>query len=205
MTPLPSRRARGRLPSAAPDVHALVPSRRRLRPTAGQLAQDGALAALIGGNLFGRVAMHPALGDVSDASERGQVLNRAWRRYGTVNSLALIGLVSGWASARSDESAPLWTSPRRRSLVFAKDIAVGAVVTTGLAAAASGVGFAQQASDGAVPMTDGTEPADTTPPRARSLKRAVNLLGALNLASEMSLLGVNALLSRSASRRLVAR
>ena len=191
---VPTRRPRGPLPSG-----------RRLRPAAGQLVQDGALAALIGGNLFGRVAMHPALGDVSDASERGQVLNRAWRRYGTVNSLALIGLVSGWVSTRSDESAPLWTSPRRRGLVLAKDVAVGAVLTTGLASAAAGVGFAQQASDGAVPMTDGTEPAPSTPPRARSLKRFANLVGGLNLASELSLLGVNALLSRSASRRLIAR
>jgi hypothetical protein len=187
------------------EANALIPSRRRLRPTAGQLAQDGALAALIGGNLFGRVAMHPALGDVSDPSERGQVLNRAWRRYGTVNSLALVGLVSGWVSARSDESAPLWTSPRRRSLVLAKDLAVGAVVTTGLASAAGGVGFAHQATDGAVPMSDGTEPAASTPARARNLKRLVNVLGGLNLASELSLLGVNALLSRSASRRLLAR
>lgn len=193
------------LPSRRPNAHALVPSRRRMGPLAGQFAQDSALAALIGGNLFGRVAMHPALGDVSDGSERGKVLNRAWRRYGTVNSLALIGLVSGWASARSDESAPLWTSPRRRSLVLAKDVAVGAVVTTGLASAAGGVGFAHQATDGAVPMVDGTEPAPSTPRRARSLKHLVNLLGGLNLASELSLLGVNVLLSRSASRRLVAR
>lgn len=177
----------------------------RLGHVVGQLAQDAALAALIGGNLFGRVAMHPALGDVSDASERGQVLNRAWRRYGTVNSLALVGLVSGWVSTRSDESAPLWTSPRRRGLVLAKDVAVGAVITTGLASAAAGVGFAQQASDGAVPMTDGTEPAPSTPPRARSLKRSVNLLSGLNLASELSLLGVDALLSHSASRSLIAR
>lgn len=177
----------------------------RLGHVVGQLAQDGALAALIGGNLFGRVAMHPALADVSDPSERGQVLNHAWRRYGNINSLALVALVSGWMSTRADETAPLWTSPRRRDLVVAKDVAVGAVVVTGLASAAGGVGFAQQAADGAVPMTDGSEPAPSTPPRARSLKRAENVFGALNLAAELALLGVNALLSRHASRHLVAR
>lgn len=190
-----------------PTRHAgdLVPSRKRLGPVTGQLAQEGALAALIGGNLFGRVAMHPALRDVSDARERGKVLNRAWRRYGTVNSLALVGLVAGWTSARGDERGPLWTSPRRRSLVLAKDVAVGAVVVTGLASAAGGVGFSQQASDGAVAMEDGSEPAPETPARARHIKRVVNVLGGLNLASELGLVGVNALLSRSASRRLVAR
>jgi hypothetical protein len=194
MTLLPTRRAGD-----------LVPSRTRLGPVTGQLAQESALAALIGGNLFGRVAMHPALRDVSDTHERGKVLNHAWRRYGTVNSLALAGLVAGWASARADERGPLWTSPRRRSLVLAKDISVGAVVVTGLASAAGGVGFARQASDGAVAMDDGSEPAPEAPARARNLKRAVNLLGGLNLASELALVGVNALLSRSASRRLVAR
>jgi hypothetical protein len=142
---------------------------------------------------------------VSDPSERGQVLNHAWRRYGNINSLALVALVSGWISTRADETAPLWTSPRRRGLVLAKDVAVGAVVLTGLASAAGGVGFAQQAADGAVPMTDGSEPVPSTPPRTRSLKRAENVFGALNLGAELTLLGVNALLSRHASRHLVAR
>src|SRR5579875_1758410 len=110
---LPSRRSepRARLAAQLPDARALVPShlpdarglvpRRRMGAVAGQLAQDSALAALIGGNLFGRVAMHPALRDVSDHAERGKVLNHAWRRYGTVNSLALAGVIAGWVSARS--------------------------------------------------------------------------------------------------------
>ena len=185
----------------------LVPSGRRARPIAGQLAQDLALAALLGGNLFGRVAMHPALGDISDEEQRGKVLNHAWRRYGTVNSLALAGLVAGWASTRGESvalAAP-WTSPRRRSLVLAKDLAVAAVAVSGLASAAGGVGFARQASDGAVPMADGTAPAPDTPARAVTLKHVVNVLGGLNLAAELSLVAVNVLQSRSASRRLLAR
>jgi hypothetical protein len=192
------------LPSP-PDPSGLVPSRKRLPSLAGQVAQDAALAALLGGNLFGRVAMHPALAGVSDKAERGKVLNQAWRRYGTVNSLALAGLVAGWACARADERGPLWTSRRRRTLVRAKDVTVGAVVITGLASAVGGIGFAQQAPDGAVPMDSGSEPAAETPPRAAMLKRAINLLGGLNLAAELSLVAVNGLLARSTSRRLLAR
>jgi hypothetical protein len=203
---LPSLPSPGRpsLPSP-PDPSGLVPSRKRLPSLAGQVAQDAALAALLGGNLFGRVAMHPALAGVSDKAERGKVLNRAWRRYGSVNSLALAGLVAGWASARPDERGPLWTSRRRRTLVRAKDITVGTVVITGLASAVGGIGFAQQAPDGAVPMDSGSEPAVETPPRAAALKRAVNLLGGLNLAAELSVVAVNGLLARSTSRRLLAR
>jgi hypothetical protein len=192
------------LPSP-PDPSGLVPTRERLPSLAGQVVQDAALAALLGGNLFGRVAMHPALAGVADKAERGKVLNQAWRRYGTVNSLALAGLVAGWVSARDDERGPLWTSRRRRTLVVAKDVAVGAVAVTGLASAAGGVGFAHQVAGGAVPMDSGSEPAVETPPRAAKLKRVVNVLAALNLSAELSLVAINGLLARSTARRLIAR
>jgi hypothetical protein len=177
----------------------------RVPALAGQIAQDASLAALLGGNLFGRVAMHPALASVSDEAERGAVLNQAWRRYGTVNSLALAGLVAGWASGRQDERGRLRTGHRRGALVLAKDVTVGAVVVTGLASAVGGIGFAQQAPGGAVPMADGTETVADTPPRAATLKRAVNVLGGLNLAAELALVAVNGLLIRSRSRRLLTR
>lgn len=193
-----------KLPSA-PDPSSLVASPARLLSLAGQVAQDASLAALLGGNLFGRLAMHPALAQVSDQAERGKVLNQAWRRYGTVNSLALVGLVGGWAAARGDERGRLRTSRRRTVLVVAKDITVGAVVVTGLASAAGGIGFSQQAPAGAVPMSDGTDPAPETPARAAKLKRTVNLLGGLNLAAEFSLVAVNSLLARSGTRALIAR
>ena len=169
--------------------------------SAGRSAHDLALAALIGGNLFGRVAMHPALTEVSDKAERGKVLNRAWRRYGTVNSLALGTLVAGWVPARLNEAHPRWLSPRERRLAVAKDVAMGTVVLTGLASAAGGVGFSQQAPDGAVPMSSGHDPAPEAPRRAARMKRAVNLLGALNLLSEVALLAVNSSLAQANFRR----
>jgi hypothetical protein len=174
-----------------------------VRSSAGRATHDVALAALLGGNLFGRVAMHPALGEVSDKSERGKVPNRAWRRYGTVNSLALVGLVAGWLPARRGGGAP--RSPGGRRLVVAKDIAVGAVVITGLASAAGGVGFARQAPSGAVPMESGHDPAPEAPARAARLKRVVNTLGTLNLIAELALAGLNAVLAQTDVRRRVSR
>jgi hypothetical protein len=146
-------------------------------PTFTRAAHDLALGALIGGNLFGRLAMSPALEEVSDKSERGKVLNRAWRRYGTINSAALAVLVAGRLADRQSE----------RRLTTSKDVAVGGVAITGLASAASGVGFAQQAPGGAVPMQSGLDVAPETPQRAARIKRVVNALGALNLASEVAL------------------
>lgn len=192
MSLLPSRR------SAPGD---LVSGRRVARVPA-RVAQDVALAALLGGNLFGRVAMHPALSTVTDTQQRGAVLNRAWRRYGTVNSAALAALVAGWLSARADESGPLWIGGRRRGLVLAKDVAIGAVVVTGVASGLGGLGFAEQAPGGAVPMESGSTPAPEASRRAAALKRVVNLLSGLNLGAEVALLVVNALLDNGPSRLL---
>jgi hypothetical protein len=169
--------------------------------SARRAADDVALAALLGGNLFGRVAMHPALEDVSDKSERGRVLNRAWRRYGTVNSLALAALVASWLVDRSGEGHPRWLSRRERRLAVAKDIALGAVVVTGLASAAGGVAFAQQAPGGAVPMESGHDAAPQTPARAARLKQLVNALGALNVFSELALAGIDASLAQAHVQR----
>lgn len=167
----------------------------------GHGAQDLALAALIGGNLFGRVAMHPALTDVSDSAERGKVLNRAWRRYGMVNSLALATLVAGWLPSRLSTEHGRWSSSRERQLSVAEDVAMGAVVLTGLASAATGVGFSQQAPGGAVPMSSGHDPAPETPPRAARMKRVVNGLGAANLAAGVALLAVHSARAKASVRR----
>ncbi len=174
----------------------VVPLPGRAAPIVGQLAQDLGLAALVGGNLFGRVAMHPALADISDERQRGMVLNHAWRRYGNVNSGALVALVAGWLTVRADQTAALWNGPGRRRLILVNDVAVAAVVLTGLASAVGGVSFAQQAPDGAVPLASGSDPAPATPARAARLKRIANRLGALNLTAELALFGVNALVGR---------
>lgn len=181
----------------------VLPTDRRAIPLAGQLAQDLGLAALIGGNLFGRFAMAPALADISDSGQRGQVLNHAWRRYGSVNSAGLIALVTGWLAARQAETALPVASSGRKLLLTVKDVTVGVVVVTGLASAVGGVGFAQQAPEGAVPMASGRDASSETPNRAAKLKRATSVLGAINLSAELGLVAVNALLLRSTARYLI--
>lgn len=162
-----------------------------LRPALLELGQELSLAALIGGNLFGRVAMGPALESISDKAERGKVLNRSWRRYGTVNSLALATLVGTWIPARQAQLGKLWVSRTDRALALAKDVTVGAVAVTGLASAAGGLAFSFAGPSGAVPLESGSEPAPETPGRAARLKRVVNSLGAANLGCEVALVAVN--------------
>src|SRR3954449_12193988 len=80
----------------------------------GRAAHDIGLAGLLGGNLFGRLALHPSVTEISDKAQRGKVINAAWRRYGAINSVSLAVVLAGWAGARADEAAPSRLPPAER-------------------------------------------------------------------------------------------
>jgi hypothetical protein len=150
-----------------------------------RVAQDAGIALLLGGNVFGRRAMHPALEWVSSPAERGKVVNEAWRRYGVFNSLGLAGVVGGWALERGGSGS-----------VGAKDVAVAAVAVTGVASAIEGVRFGRSAPGGAVPLQSGSEPSSATPAPAARSKRVLNALGQASALAELALVGVNAATQR---------
>jgi hypothetical protein len=171
----------------------------------GRAAHDVGVGALIGGNLFARVGMHPAMSEISNPRERGQAVNEAWRRYGTVNALALGSIVTGWAGARMDEASNSMLSPRERPLAAAKDAAVAATAITGIAAGLAGMSFAGMEPEGAVPLNDGDTAAPEATDSERRMKRFLNAVGSLNLASAVALASVNAALSQTNFRRPPAR
>jgi hypothetical protein len=164
---------------------------------AGRAAHELGVAALLGGNLFGRLALHPAVERISDPRERGEVVNAAWRRYGTVNSVGLAALTAGWAGARAEEArGPGKLTARERSLARVKAGLVATVFVTGLLTAIEGVRFSKQAPGGAVPLQDGSTPAASTPPAAARMKRTLNVLGATAIGAEAALVAVNAALAQ---------
>jgi hypothetical protein len=167
----------------------------------GRAAHDAGLAGLLGGNLFGRLALHPSVTEISDPAERGKVVNAAWRRYGTVNTLSLLAVTTGWLGARSNEAADRRLSREERRLARAKDVLVAVVALTGLATAAEGVRFARAEPGGAVPLADGDHAAPQASDRERSAKRRLNVLGTASLAAEASLVAVNAALNQRNYRR----
>jgi hypothetical protein len=169
--------------------------------SAGRAAHDVGVGALIGGNLFARVGMHPAMAEVSDARERGMAVNEAWRRYGTVNALALGAIITGWAGARLDEASNSNLSARERPLAAAKDAAVVATAVTGIAAGLAGMSFAEMEPGGAVPLRDGDTAAHEATGPERRMKRFLNVVGSLNLASAVALASVNAALAQTNFRR----
>ena len=139
-------------------------------------AQDVGIALLLGGNVFGRRAMHPAVEWISSPAERGKVVNEAWRRYGLFNSLGLAGVVGGWALERGSQPDPL------------RDAAVVAVAVTGVASAIEGVRFARSAPAGAVPLQSGSEPSGDAPQPAVRTKRLLNALGQASAVAELALI-----------------
>lgn len=171
----------------------------------GRGLHDVGVAALIGGNLFARTAMHPALAEISDERERGRVLNRSWRRYGKVNTIALGAVVAGWAGARLDEASPPMLSGRERDLALAKDAAVASVAVTGVLSAVLGIRFSSSEPAGAVPMETGDRTSPQASHTAARRKRWVNAMGAAHLLSAVGLAAINAGLSQANFRRPPAR
>jgi hypothetical protein len=171
----------------------------------GRAAHDVGMAGLLGGNLFARLALHPSVTEIRDEAERGKVVNAAWRRYGTINSLSLAAIGVGWVGARVAESANSRLSPTERKLAYAKDALVGAVAVTGLASAAQGMRFAKQAPGGAVPLSDGDHAAPSATDQQRRTKRRLNAIGLANLAAEIGLVAVNSALAQENFRRPPAR
>jgi hypothetical protein len=171
----------------------------------GRAAHDVGLAGLLGGNLYGRLALHPSVTEISDPRERGKVVNAAWRRYGVVNGLSLAAVTAGWLGARAEEAAPRHLGDRERRFAVARDVLLGAVAVTGIATAVEGVRFSRMAPDGAVPLTDGDHPAPGATAAQRRAKRRLNVLGLATLAAETALVGVNAAFSQENFRRPPAR
>ena len=57
--------------------------------TTAWVAHDIGTAVGVGGSLFGRIALEPSMGNISDRQERGKVVNDAWRRFGVVQLAAM--------------------------------------------------------------------------------------------------------------------
>ena len=167
----------------------------------GRAAHDIGLAGLLGGNMFGRFALHPSVTQIGSSAERGKVVNAAWRRYGLVNSVSLLAVTTGWLGARAEEARPRHLSTAERRLAVAKDVLVGVVAATGLVTAVQGARFARQAPGGAVPLADGNHTAPEATPAQEQAKRRLNRLGLVSLTAEAGLVAVNAALGQQNFRR----
>jgi hypothetical protein len=166
-----------------------------------QVAHDTALAAWVGGALFGRVAHNPSLRAVSSRAERGKVANAAWNGYNAVNLAAMLTVGGVQLAGRLTELRDENLGARERPIVRAMDALTATAVATGLLSGIQGARLARQAPEGAVPIEDGTRPGPDTPPAAARIQRSLGVLGAVNLVAGFGLVAANGLFWRSAVSR----
>ena len=153
----------------------------------GRAWHDISVGAIVGSNLFAQIGWHPALRAVSDERVRGEVTNTAWRRYGVVNGLSLLGILSGWLGARAYETRPKMMTERERRIAVGKDLLTGLIAASGIASAVLGMRFNEMAEDGAVPLRDGSEASGHASTDAARTKRVLSGLSRIHLGSALAL------------------
>jgi uncharacterized membrane protein len=163
---------------------------------ATRVLHDVGLAAWVGGSLFGKFALNPAVATVEKKTDRGKVVNAAWNGYNVINTLSLGAVTAGWLGARVTETRPENLSDTERALSLAKDGLVAAAVVTGVLNGIQGGRLAKQAPEGAVPIETGLTPAPETPPEAAKIQRSLALFGNLNIITGITLVAVNAVLAQ---------
>ncbi len=172
---------------------------------ATRVAHDWGLASYLGGAMFGKFALNPAVQVIESEPDRGKVANTAWNGYNLINALSLGAVATGWGAARLTEARPDRLSGRERDLAKVKDGFVISTLLTGIASGIQGARLAKQAPDGAVPVESGVEPAEETPKKAATIQRTLGVLGNLSIVSGVGLVVTNAILAQTNHSRPPAR
>lgn len=168
-------------------------------------AHDWGLASFLGGSMYGKFAMNPAVKVIDSKADRGKVTNTAWNGYNVINGVSLAAVGLGWGAARLTEARPDRLSARERNFAKAKDGFVASTLITGIASGIQGARLAQQAPEGAVPIDSGTSPAEETPKKAATIQRTLGVLGNLSILSGVGVVVSNALLAQAGHSRPPAR
>lgn len=167
--------------------------------TSAWVLHDLGLAAGFGGPLFGRLALHRAVRDITDDAQRGKVLSDAWRRYNvvTIGSLGIAAVT--WLLGRALISGRS-IDRETRSLVRTKDILLGATILTGAASLLSGERLRREGPGGAVPIEQGNVPSGRTPLEAARMQRFLRVIGPLNIALTAGVIGITTVLAMKSGK-----
>lgn len=166
--------------------------------TTAWVLHDLGLAADFGGNLFGQIAMEPAVKTIHSKRERGEVTHAAWNRYKYVNGVALAAMAGSWIIGRTMLSGNEVGRHARR-LTIVKDVLVGGALLTGAATIVIGR-LLDRASNGAPAIETGSEPAPETPPKVARLQKMVNAFGNAKILFEAGIVAATAILAMKSGR-----
>lgn len=161
--------------------------------TTAWVLHDLGLAAGFGGNLFGQLALNPAMRAIDSKSERRKVTHLAWDRYKFINAAALAAMAGTWLLGRTWLSG--WEgNDHSRSLTVVKESLVTGAFITGAGAFVTGTLLdAELRRDQKV--KSGHPPTRSNPQRTARLRRAVRVLGTVNIVLQASVLAVTAMLA----------
>jgi len=157
--------------------------------SAAWIAHDVGLATALGGTLFAREALHPALREgIDDQLDRDRVADAAWRRFSWVNLAAHGTMAATWFAGRALLSGR-HTRRMPRPLLIAKDALIGASLVTGIASVIMGRILGKRVR---------TQHTLEEREKVETLRRAVGATGLLNLAANVGIVGLTTvLLARS--------
>jgi hypothetical protein len=144
-------------------------------------AHDLAGAIWYGGNVFGILAMNPAVKQVSLKSDRGAVTNQAWENfipYGLGS-----GLVFGatYLMQRLDE--PRFGNPDLKLLTTIRDISAISIVGLTVVGGVLNRMTAEASPGDRTPMEDGLTPAESAPEPAKQGLQGLRLVAIGNLVA----------------------
>lgn len=172
--------------------------------TTAWVVHDLGLASAFGGSLFGKLALEPAVGEVSNERERTRVEDRAWKRFSVWNTIGLAAIGITWFAGRKMLSGRE-VSRSARGLTIAKDALVGTSLGVGAAATVIGRLLAREKSE-RPPVTSAlTTPSLQQQPqlysdRAEKLQTAVNILGDVQLGVTAGILAVTSILAMQSGK-----
>lgn len=153
------------------------------------IAHDLGLATAVGGTMFGRLALAPALREIS-GKQRDTVSDTAWRRFSWIN-LAAHGLVAAtWFAGRAMLSGREATKTSRQ-LTLVKDGFVVASLATGIASVILGRMLGKRLRE----RESVTEEKDV-----KDLRRTVGALGIANLAANAGVAALTTALAMEGSK-----
>lgn len=161
---------------------------------------DLGLATSFGGSVFGRLAMQPAVGTISNRRERGELIHNAWKRFNWLN-LASHGIFAAtWFAGRSAMSGRS-VGKQSQPLVKAKDALIVTSLVSGVASMIAGEKGIREPKTKAIPFFNRRGMVSRTASKKAKVAQAVtDTAGVINVASIAGIVGITAVLAMKAGQ-----
>jgi hypothetical protein len=169
-----------------------------LSTTAWVLHELG-LAAGFGGNLFGQIALNPAVAEIQSKRERGKVTHVAWDRYKVINGVSLALMAGTWFAGRAFLTGRE-VGRASRALTVTKDVLVAGSLATGVGAMVVGRLLDKEIATSNAPLEAGSRPAAETKERVAMLQSVANNVGRINILMNAAVLAVTTVLAMKSGR-----